>query len=376
MVASPARDSFLELAQSDSSTRSAALARAASELFIAEASPTATDITQYQELILNLLPDLPLRDRRHIAALIVGFAATPKDVLAWLSKDDISVSALVLGTNRLDEADLLDLVTDHRLEHSWVIANSCRLTANLSQALIQSEDPNVVAALCQRADLDLSVEMVGLISSLSQLHPVIASALARRVDMPFQISASAMVGLDHGARLALIEKSKQAALIEQAQGRKATRRRTPNPELARRFTSLAIGRNHDGMVDIIADELRVPPEFAEEIVSDPGGEVLAIAMKALWVDAKTALTIFLQAGPSISRSEDTLRRLNTLYNDLTTLAAEQFVSAWQVGQGKPDYAPYNAADSASDRGTGRHLPQTSTAGNESDNASERQSKRA
>jgi hypothetical protein len=80
----------------------------------------------------------------------------------------------------------------------------------------------------------------------------------------------------------------------------------------------------------LGDALILPERMATHIVTDPEGEPLACAMKALGMAADTFQRVLLFLNPEIGSSVTTVYRLSRLYDRLNQRSALILVAAWRA----------------------------------------------
>jgi Uncharacterised protein conserved in bacteria (DUF2336) len=92
----------------------------------------------------------------------------------------------------------------------------------------------------------------------------------------------------------------------------------------------------------LGDSLILPARIAEQVVSDPSGEALACAAKALDMPAEVFQRVLLFLKPDIGQSVHSVFRLARLYDRLSERAALIMLAAWRgsvVAQARAKYRP-------------------------------------
>lgn len=85
----------------------------------------------------------------------------------------------------------------------------------------------------------------------------------------------------------------------------------------------------DNFTREVGDALLLPQQLAGQIVSDRGGEPLAIAMKALGMPGETYQRVLLFLDPEVGRSVMTVFRLARLYERISERSALVMLGVWR-----------------------------------------------
>lgn len=114
----------------------------------------------------------------------------------------------------------------------------------------------------------------------------------------------------------------------------ATRRSPPSPEDVSRLETAALTRNVQEFTRVLARALGLGHQVAERIVTDPSGEALVVAAKALGMAAAVLQRILLFLNPAIGESVERVYQLADLFDELSATAADRMVTIWRQSGGQ------------------------------------------
>ncbi|KIZ41852.1 MULTISPECIES: DUF2336 domain-containing protein [Rhodopseudomonas] len=104
------------------------------------------------------------------------------------------------------------------------------------------------------------------------------------------------------------------------------------PRAARAIETLqmaAFAADAENFVRELGDALILPAKVAERVASDPGGEPLACAAKALGMDGELFERVLMFLDPALGASVDRVYRLSRLYDNLSERSALIMLAAWR-----------------------------------------------
>jgi hypothetical protein len=106
----------------------------------------------------------------------------------------------------------------------------------------------------------------------------------------------------------------------------------------------------------LSESLILPSRVAAQVVSDPGGEPLACAMKALDMPAAVFQRVLLFLNPAFGESVNSVYRLSRLYDRLSERTALIMLAAWRGSTMAVTRAKYRAALYDDERHRARAAP--------------------
>ena len=340
MQSGPLSESLADLARADERRRDAALLRATTDLFVLDVGHNGDDLRRFEELALHFLPKVGVPDRAFVGECLARCADAPHAVVVTLARDVIAVAAPVIRHSAvLTSVDLLALIAATGADHHHAIAQRPSLPSDISYALRLAGDAETIAIL----DGDVSpVEGARSAnpSSPPRGQPVTAS------DM---LDPWRFLGLDRRGRLAIIADLASRPGIAPDSAR---------PELAFRAilgAARIVGFARSGQLSAIAaaisEGLDIPRDLVAAAINDPGGELLAVMLKALRLDDVQARQVFLLASPP-GKDVATFFPLSDLYSGLEPDVAEMLVAIWRDATSEarsPRHQPHFADNSTARR---------------------------
>ncbi len=96
----------------------------------------------------SVVHDVEMGLRRRVSGLLANAKDVPRELVCLLANDEIEVALpVILRSPVLEDADLVDLVWYRALEHQLAVATRTGISADVSQALVETGDSGVVRAL-------------------------------------------------------------------------------------------------------------------------------------------------------------------------------------------------------------------------------------
>ena len=343
MQSRPPSESLADLARADERRRDAALLRATTDLFILDVGHSEDDLRRFEELALHFLPKVGVSDRAFVGGCLARCADAPHAVVATLARDVIEVAAPVIRHSVvLTPVDLLALIAATGVEHHKAIAQRPSLPSDVNYALRLAGDAQTIALL----DGQISGTEEGAAANLPSPPRGQPATVSDMLD-PWRF-----LGLDRRGRLAIIADlaSRPAALGFAPD--------SSRPELAFRAilgAARIVGFARSGQLPAIAaaisEGLDIPRDLVAAAINDPGGELLAVMLKALRLDDVQARQVFLLASPP-GKDVATFFPLSDLYSGLEPDVAETLVAVWRDATSEarsPRHQPHFADNSTTRR---------------------------
>lgn len=136
-------------------------------------------------ILLRLSREFETQMRANLARQLAASARAPKQLIMALAHDEISVSSPVISDSPLlDEQDLVDIVLNKTHEHRLSVAMRSGITAAVSNALVESEEADVLQALVKNKSAEIAgAAMEYLVTESKQLTSLQGPLIARD-DLP------------------------------------------------------------------------------------------------------------------------------------------------------------------------------------------------
>lgn len=292
-----------------SRARSVLLKRLADVVCLPGSRINAFERSMTADLLVEMLRDADQGERQRAAKRLSALSEIPSSLARLLLRDHPEVSRRLLeDCAALHDAELIDCARRGTTEHRRMIALRRGVTEVVSEYLVDAKEPTVVEALLRNETAKLSNECVELVVAASRDYPRFVAALLRRPELRphhayvmfwwadvdcrrtilqrFAVSREILqdassdvfaMAAQEGWNDALSRKALQ--FIERRQRNRAAIDKSP-------FDSLdeAIAASERGMTREVAEEISylagLKPMTGAKILSDPGGEPLAILCKA------------------------------------------------------------------------------------------------
>jgi uncharacterized protein (DUF2336 family) len=207
----------------------------------------------------------------------------------------------------LEEIDLIDIAQTKTVEHREAIAKRPEISANVSRALAAAKEPKVVEALLANMGAAIPRAVFADLVALSKAVEPIRRPLLGRKDMPKDLAHRMFWFVSAALRHTILERfavepaevdaifaeilaEKDAAAALKSAGKASN---WSMGEVNGLIAKVKAG-DINGFTMGLAKLVGVEPAVAQKIVSDAGGEPLAIACKAVGADRSQFTTIFLQ----------------------------------------------------------------------------------
>ena len=260
------------------------------------------------DLLVEILRDAEFDERERVARRLSTLTEIPNSLVRLILRDEFDVARPLLEDANLNDSDLLDCIRSSTGAHRRQIALRRGVSEVVSEALVEGGETLVVEALLRNDQARLShaaiERVVAMTRDQASLAPMLlrrpelrpshayvlfwwAEPLARRTILQrFAVSREILqeasadvfpIAADEGWQDPLSRKALQ--FIERRQRNRAAIAKSP-------FASLedAVKAAEEGLTRSIAEEIAylsgIKPMTGAKILTDPGGEPLAILCKA------------------------------------------------------------------------------------------------
>lgn len=135
-------------------------------------------------ILIQLSRDFEVQLRSRLAVQLSGSSRAPKQLILALALDEISVSGPVISQSPLlDEQDLVEIVKTKGNAHRMNVAMRSGITAAVSNALVQAEEPDVLQALVNNKSAEISGAALEYLVMESKIQPNLQGPLIARDDL-------------------------------------------------------------------------------------------------------------------------------------------------------------------------------------------------
>jgi len=282
----PKLEGLDSLARRDGVDTRPTLLRVLTDLYIQKPTHTSEEERHYTELALRLIDSVDLQTRATVARKLGPYPATPPSVARRLARDVIEVADPVLRhTQVLTVAELDAVARDFGINHAVVIS-ARREPEQKAVAMPPVKRP----VTSTRPTKDQEVALAELFFS--------ADSSARR-----------MLLMSLGSAETEEPQKVQPVATNQA------------------LETAALARDRAGFTKVLENALSLTHEQAERIVTDPSGEALLVAAKALAMPSIALQRILMFIDPAIGESVQRVFDLASLYERVSADASHKIIAS-------------------------------------------------
>lgn len=322
-------DGFSNLARANRRTRSAALVRAATELYVLDRDHDRDQNRRFEELLVHLLPDAAEPERRFVAERLANSRDVPTTIVMMLARDTVDVARPMLERSRaLGTPELLEVIAATGPDHHRILAERAGLPEEVRLALAASMEQNPTEATGFLTDRPTEEPEAAILRLAQQAS--IASNASRQ-------SASEVISLEDFLKAERPVRIRAIADLGDAPAMPGEDQLRPAAEgldkvlTAAQVIGLARGWKVDELTTALAEGLSLPRDAVAASIEDQTGEALAVLLRALRLDDATAQQVFLLMSP-VGRDVERFFRLAELYSGLATHVADTLVARWRGEQ--------------------------------------------
>ncbi|WP_170230499.1 DUF2336 domain-containing protein [Roseibium hamelinense] len=310
----------------------------AAKLFAGRARHDAQECRIFAELGVSLLPDTVRAERRQIAMMLVRHPQTPMPVLQLLAADADPLTAYPVLKNTPGIAPQTLVRQAERGPDSLrkILAQRVDLPPEAAKALAVHGGAEVISLLLARDDLVVTDAIADALLARPAIVSEFGIKLAAKGIMSPQALMAQYLTLDAPLRTKALAAAEMEALVEtatamQIPGQPASNRARAalrcDPAISSALENAALHSDHRQFDAALAKGLSLPRALATEVSQDPGGDALAIALKALNISEAVAGNIFVrQLGSRMGLEQ--IRGLMRLHARLSLSAAQMLVRSW------------------------------------------------
>lgn len=350
---------LLRLARDKSSESRRALGDTIADLFLGSAHALSErERTLMFEILHQVVRDVEMSVRATIAKRLADLPDVPRQLAAILANDEIEVAYPILTQSEvLHDSDLIETIRNRTLEHQMAIAIRHSLSEEVSDALVEAGNEDVIRSLLENSGARISRAALEYLVEESKRVNTFQEPILRRDDLEPRLAKRMFMWVSAALRQYIVENFhldkevvddllEKAALEGYGVGDPATAK-PPESKSDQLVASLAeenavtpdllIAALRDGQVHLFVSLLRQLTDLRQTLVTrivlEPGGEGLAIACKAAGVardDFALIYSLSRKVRPGVSKpfkrqSADAL----DFYDRISEEAAKGVVKHWR-----------------------------------------------
>jgi hypothetical protein len=307
------------------------------------------------EILSRLYPALERVSRVRLAKRTHNLAEPPRRLLRLMAADEAEISVPFLERPGLfEDGELAALVRATGPAHHMVIAHRTSIGAQTAAALIDTGEGAVIAALISNPGASFGAALMRRVAVLARTNRVFAARLLARADLPAALAHEMFWWVDADARQNILHRfSMERRLLGEAvsdlalgdavpgdldwafrlTGAGRTPPRIESDELALLMRWLN-GVEEAGALEVVAEALLIAPATVQRIAQDPGGEPMAVLLKAIGL----TLSQFKTLVPLLEVRAGTNTDFTALFGSLSTDWADLVLRLWdlQAQEGEAD----------------------------------------
>ena len=262
------------------------------------------------DILLDMLLHVTDRERNLCASRLAVCRDAPRRVLRYLAQCAFPVARPLLEeSDAFDACDLVEIIQNSTPEHRSVIARRRNLCVSVTACLAQVGEPHIVRELLLNRNAPLAEATVDRLVALSREEPSFCPILVERVELRASHAMAMFWWADGPTRRKILTRQaadrsemisicrdvfemaaaegwsdavtrKALQLIERRQRNRAAIERSPYDSLEGAIATGAANGIDAELVQEIGFLAGIKPVTAAKILSDAGGEGLAILCKA------------------------------------------------------------------------------------------------
>ena len=299
-------------AESDRSrrkARTALLRRLADVVSLPSSRVNTFERSVTADLLVEILREADHDERLRVAKRVAGLIEIPISLVRLILRDDLDIAKILLSeATSIGDSDLLDCVRSATEGHRRAIAMRRNLTEVISEALAERGEPIVIETLLRNSMARLSQSAIEYAVALSQNSPQLVPCLLRRPELRPSHAYVLFWWADADARRVILQRfavsrevlqeaagdifpmaakeewqdalvRKALQFVERRQRNRAAVAKSPFKSLEEAVAAAEVGMTRE-LAEEIAHLAGVKPMTGAKILTDPGGEALAVLCKA------------------------------------------------------------------------------------------------
>lgn len=312
------------------------------------------------DLLVEILRDADIDERARVARRLSSLVEIPDCLVRLILRDEIDIAQPLLADATLSDADLLDCIRNTTAAHRRMIALRRGVSDVVCEALVEPAEVPVVEALLRNDQARLSPAAVEHVVAMTQAHPQLAPLLLRRPEVRPNHAYVLFWWADADCRRQILQRfavsrevlqeaagdvfplaaeekwqdeltRKALQFIERRQRNRAAIEKSPYGGLEEAILAAEPGLTRE-LAEEIAYLAGIKPMTGAKIMTDPGGEGLAVLCKATGLP-RASLRSLWRALRRPETSEDgqdapQLRRVTEIFDMVAVDRAQTVLRYW------------------------------------------------
>jgi uncharacterized protein (DUF2336 family) len=346
---------LFDLARDKTVSGRQALTATVTDLFFSRGSAlTDRERALMTEILRQLINDVESSVRRALAEKLATQKGAPHDLVIALANDEIAVAHAILQHSEvLRDEELIEIIHHRTLEHQLAIAVRKSVSEQVCDALVETGHIDVIRTLLENANANISAATMAYLVEQSKRVDTYQNPLLRRPDLSEELARRMYWWVSAALRKHILENFKiDAAEFDDAlEGTIEDLAKPPVGAQKDKSIELADNLEREKAItpQLLVQSLRqgeialfealfarmtgIRLMLVRRLLFERGGEGLAIACRALRIDAPIFASIYLlsrkarPSDPPPVRGE--VKRILDLYERITFASAESLLKKWQ-----------------------------------------------
>lgn len=313
------------------------------------------------DILEKLIGEVARDVKRKLALRLADAPGLPRELAMLLANDEIDVAGpILLRSAVLQDVDLIEVIRHRSRQHILTVAMRRDLSANVSDALVETGDRDVIRTLLENQDAGISKVTLAYLVEQSKTVDEFQEPLVRRRDLPADLARRMIFWVAAALRQALLDRFDidPAALDDRLEPlvKEEVAEAVAEAELddASAVLARALGAGRQLTPRLLLQTLRkgeiqlFEAMFAEmsglrlrlitRIAYEPGGQGLAVAARGMGLNREEFATIYLLTrrarNAQATFAPADLGRALEFFDRLSHAAAETVLTRWRRD---PDY---------------------------------------
>jgi uncharacterized protein (DUF2336 family) len=305
------------------------------------------------DILHNLVNDVEIAVRRRLAEQLSQRADAPPDVVLSLANDKIEVAyPILLRSKVLHDLELVEIVHHRTLEYQLAIAMRESVSETVSDALVAAGETDVIKTLLENAGAAISQSTLEYLAEESKRVDLYQNPLLSRPEVGRELAQKMYWWVSAALRehilahfdiaVSDVDDALEETVNSLAAGDDAEQRKSQ--ALAERLAMLGeatpdlmvqtLRRGEIALFEaLFAKTIGIRLTLIRRLLFERGGEGLAVACKAVKIDAASFASIYVLSRkarhyePPPERGEVT--RLLKFYHEMNARSAESLLGKWR-----------------------------------------------
>lgn len=312
------------------------------------------------DLLVDMMRQASVEERRRIAVRLAPLTEIPSNILRMLLRDELVVAReLLVECASLSDHDLMTCAKDTGIEHCKLIAARRQLPASVVAVLIERNEPEVMEIVLQNREAVIPTTALEVAVALSRQHTELCSLILRRPELRPSSAYVMFWWCNHEERSVILRRFAVSREVLQSSVvdlfsmaakdgwsdpvvRKSLQfieRRQRNREAARKSSYEGL----EGIIEAAAESGLTPelvaeighlagvkPLTAAKILSDVGGESIAVMCKATGLTKRYLALLWkaMRRPGQEDKSDPRWERVQIVYDMLAVDRAQTVIRYW------------------------------------------------